>query len=75
MTQCERVVKYINDFGSITQYEAMMDLGIMRLASRICDLRKAGYRIGKASVKRRNRYGELKTVAKYWIEKDEDRID
>ena len=38
MTQCERIVEYIKQNGSITAREAMTDLGIMRLASRIADL-------------------------------------
>lgn len=42
-TQCERILDYISDFGSITSMEAMQDLGCMRLASRICDLKKQGY--------------------------------
>lgn len=39
-TQCERIIKYLKDFGSITQYQALQDLGIMRLASRISELQK-----------------------------------
>ena len=38
MTQCEKIVKYIEEFGYITAWEAMKDLGVMRLASRIYDL-------------------------------------
>lgn len=41
-TQNERIVDYIHRFGSITTLEAMRDLGIMRFASRISDLRKQG---------------------------------
>lgn len=32
MKQAERVLKYMRDFGSITQLEAMQDLGCMRRA-------------------------------------------
>lgn len=46
MTQCERIIKYINDFGSITTYQAFTDLGITRLASRIHDLSERGYEQG-----------------------------
>lgn len=45
MTQAQRVLEYIRQFGSITQLEALRDLGVMRLASRISDLRKHGYNI------------------------------
>ena len=39
-TQNQRIIDYINQFGSITQLEALRDLGVMRLASRISDLKK-----------------------------------
>lgn len=44
-TQTEKVYDYINEHGSITQYEAFTELGIMRLASRISDLKKADFKI------------------------------
>ena len=44
-TQAERILDYIDEFGSITQYEALQDLGVMRLASRISDLKKLGFPI------------------------------
>ena len=34
MTQCERVLKYMEDFGSINPMQAMKDLGVMRLGDR-----------------------------------------
>lgn len=47
MTQNEKVLDYMERFGSITQIEALSDLGIMRLASRINDLKKKGYCVKK----------------------------
>ena len=58
MTQKERIIKYIADFGSITQLEAIKDLGIMRLSARIWDIRHDGMRIKTEIVKAKNRYGE-----------------
>lgn len=40
MTQTDRVLMYMRDFGSISQVEAMRDLGCMRLAARISDLKR-----------------------------------
>ena len=40
MTQCERIINYIEDNGSITQLDALREFGCMRLASRISDLKK-----------------------------------
>ena len=68
MTQCDRIVKYMQDFGSISSWEAMRDIGCMRLASRIHDLRKMGIGIEKEMVTTKNRYGESKTYARYRLE-------
>ena len=43
MTQCERIIKYINDFGSISSFEAYTDLGITQLGARLDNLQKEGY--------------------------------
>ena len=68
MTQCERIVQYIEDWGSITTFDAFTDLGITRLASRIHDLRTMGYKIKVERVSKKNRYGESVTFNKYSLE-------
>ena len=68
MTQCERVLQYMRDFGSITPLDAMRDLAVMRLASRVSDLRKMGYAIKKESRTEKNRYGQSTTFAVYSLE-------
>lgn len=45
MTQNQRIIEYMDKFGSITQLDALRDLGVMRLASRISDLRRMGFAI------------------------------
>ncbi|MDE6504841.1 MAG: helix-turn-helix domain-containing protein [Clostridia bacterium] len=69
-SQAERIIQYMRDFGSITSREAMNDLGCMRLASRISELRKDGYEINRRMIKVRNRYGESCTVAEYYLGED-----
>lgn len=64
-TQSERVLQYMDTFGSITQLEALNDLGVMRLASRISDLRKQGYPIKSDVVAVKNRYGESCYIKRY----------
>lgn len=64
-TQAERVLQYIEDFGSITQLEALQDLGVMRLASRISDLKKQGYPINGEIEAVKNRYGENCYIKRY----------
>lgn len=65
MTQCERILKYINDFGSISTMQAFSDLGVTRLASRIHDLRRMGFSIEAETKTGRNRYGELTHFSVY----------
>lgn len=65
MTQNDRILRHLQDFGSITQMDAMQDYGIMRLASRVNDLRRAGYMIITERVEGRNRYGEKCHWARY----------
>lgn len=67
MTQKEMIVKYIQDFGSISTYEAFIDLGIARLASRINDLKNDGININKETIKAKNRYGKKVHYARYRI--------
>lgn len=43
MTQCERIVDYLDSHVGITSKEAMEKLGVYRLASRIHDLKESGY--------------------------------
>lgn len=45
--QTDKVIEHILAYGSITAAEAYSEFGCMRLASRICDLKAAGYNIGK----------------------------
>lgn len=58
ITQCERIIDYIKQFGSISTLEAFNDLGVARLASRIHDLKAQGYEFKSEIRTRRNRYGE-----------------
>lgn len=67
-TQCDRIIQYIEDFGSITQMEALIDLGIMRLAARISEMRSKGYKIKTEFIHSKNRYGEHMKYAKYSFE-------
>ena len=67
MTQCEKVLEYMREFGSITQLQALQDIGCMRLASRISDLRYQGYAIGRRMKTSKNRYGESVSFAEYYL--------
>lgn len=64
-TQNERILEYIEQFGSITQLEALRDIGCMRLASRVSDLRRQGYDIVSEREVVNNRYGEKCYIKRY----------
>jgi hypothetical protein len=58
MTQCDRIIRHLKDHGSISSLEAISEYGILRLASRINDLRRRGYKIQGITRKGKNRYNE-----------------
>ena len=64
MTQHQLILKYIEDFGSITPMEAF-DLGITKLATRISEMRKEGTEFKIEMLKGKNRYGKATRYAKY----------
>jgi hypothetical protein len=66
-TQSERVKKYMEDFGSITQLDAIRDLGVLRLSARIMELKQSGLLIEGKFEKAKNRYGEEVQVKRYAI--------
>ena len=68
MSQCEKIIRYMKDFGSITTMQAFQDLGITRLSGRIYDLKALGYQIRTETVAGRNRYGEKVHYFKYSLE-------
>lgn len=71
MTQCERVVEYIRNHGSITQAEASKYLAVGRLAARVSDLRKKGVNVVAETVRVKNRFGDRSDIARYRIKEDE----
>lgn len=65
MTQHERILKYLDDFGSITPMEAFSDLGITKLATRISEMIRMGYQFEKSMESSRNRYGQTVHYMRY----------
>jgi len=45
MTQTEVLLSYMRHYGSVTPLEAALDLGCMRLAARVHELRRSGHNI------------------------------
>ena len=68
MTQCERILRHLRDHGSISSLEAINEYGILRLASRINDLKRRGYNIVGETKTGRNRYEEKTSFKVYKLE-------
>ena len=65
VTQKEMILKYLQDFGSISSWDAYAELGITQLGARIFELKEKGYIFKKERVKRLNRYGREIAFDKY----------
>lgn len=63
--QRARILKWIDDFGSITPQEAMVYLAVMRLAARIMEIRESGIDIVCEMVEGVNKFGERTRFARY----------
>ena len=76
MNQREMIIDYIENFGSITSYEAYIDLGITQLATRIKELKEQGYTFKTEWITKKNRYGKNVSFKKYkfWEATEDDEI-
>lgn len=72
VTQCQRILDYMDQFGSITWLEAARDLGVARLASRIHDLKNMGYHIKSETKTSKNRYGEKTSFKVYRLAEEKE---
>lgn len=70
MTQCEKILRYMEATGGITQAEAVTEFGCYRLSARIADLKAQGIPIKTETVKQKNRFGEPVTFARYSLQKE-----
>ena len=61
----ERVLKYLQEFGSLSDTEARDDIGTRRLSEYIRQLREEGYGIDTVWEKSKNRYGEKVRFGRY----------
>ena len=64
-TQGDRLIKWLEKGHTITAYEALEKFGIMRLASRIKDIKDAGYNIKSERVRSSD---NKKSWARYSLE-------
>ena len=67
ITQRDRVINYIREFGSISSWEAYKDLGITQLATRIKELKEQGYEFKTKWESSKNRFGEKTDYKRYYL--------
>lgn len=70
ITQKDRILQYIREFGSISSWEAYSDLGITQLGARIDELKKEGYEFKTEWESSTNRYGDKVDYKRYYIVND-----
>lgn len=67
LTQCDKILAYIREHGSITPLDALREFNCMRLASRMSDLKARGYNVQSKMETSKNKNGELVSYARYTI--------
>ena len=69
--QEQMILEYIKENGSITNLQAIRDLGIMQCPARIWGLKRRGINIKKTTKTVIDRYGQTKRIAEYFIPAEE----
>lgn len=64
----QRVLAYLIENGSITGQQAITDLGMTELRSRISEITRAGFQIKKEWQTTRNKFGEKVSFVRYSLE-------
>ena len=70
MTQEQRILQYLKEFGSITSWEAIKEFGATRLSAIIYNLRNKGYNITTSYKSAKNRYGDAVTYGIYELKEN-----
>ena len=65
--QTDLILRYLQEYGSITPLEALSEFSCMRLGARIWDLRRDGYEITKTMEAATNRFGDPVHYARYTL--------
>ena len=67
ISQKDRIINYIREFGSISSWEAYADLGITQLGARIDQLKKEGYEFKTEWESCKNRFREKTDYKRYYL--------
>ena len=69
LNQKQKVMRHLNNYGSITPLDAFRDYGIMRLAAVIFNLKEDGKNIESEMISSSNRFGEKVNFSEYKFNK------
>lgn len=67
MNQCDKLLDYMKENGSISGLESI-GLGVLNYKGRIADLRSLGFNIKTVMVESVNADGEKKRYARYYLQ-------
>ena len=70
LSQKDKVLRHLKQVGPITPIEAFNDYAIMRLTSRICELKDEGHKIKSELISSKNRFGEKVSFSKYTLSEE-----
>lgn len=70
--QRERVLEWLQRYGSINDNEARDELGIRRAGARVFELRRLGFNIVTKTEIGKNRFGEKVRYGVYYLEPKEE---
>ena len=68
----QRVLAYMSEHGSITGQQAINDLGMTELRSRISEIMRAGFPIKKEWQNSKNKFGETVSFVRYSLNQEGD---
>lgn len=68
MSQKTRVLQWLQEGKTLTRLQALTELGVFELSSRIGELQDDGNKIKVDMISVQNRWGEKCRVAQYWME-------
>ena len=66
-SQCEKILTFLRECGSITPLDAIREFSCLRLGARIWDLKQKGYKIRTDIESAKNRYGDTVHYARYTL--------
>lgn len=74
-SQCEKILTFLQECGSITPLDAIREFSCLRLGARIWDLKQQGYKIRTDIESAKNRYGDAVHYARYTLLEGETEDD